>query len=177
MKKKTLYLIIEVVLLAAIVVVSIYNAIANCDFWKFSFPQALTLAVAILIAFSAAQFKIDERKQKEQAEKLVIKIQEIVNETSFYSFPNNGDVETLTKQSRMACRKLNNCISILKEYSRKLNVKYEVEYISNQFKDYNDFISEHPSDLDYLNKSESTLKKYSENIDSKCDQIILNLYK
>ena len=37
-------------------------------------------------------------------------------------------------------------------------------------------VSEHCEDLEYLNKSESTLKKYADNIDNKCDSIILDLY-
>lgn len=177
MKKKLFYIIIEVVLLVAIVIVGIYNAFSNECFWAFSFSQVITLIIAILIAFAASQYRNDERKLKEQAEKIIVKIQNIVSEISFSSFPNFGDNDEIKKQNRLACRKLNNCISILKEYATKLNILAEVDYIDNQFKEYNDFISQHPDDLDYLSKSEIVLKKYSENIDTKCDHIILKLFK
>lgn len=39
------------------------------------------------------------------------------------------------------------------------------------------FISDHLNDFDYLSKSETHLRKLSENIDSKCDQIVVKLYK
>ena len=175
--KKIAFLIIEVVLLALIVAVSVYNAMHDDGFWNFSFPQALTLFVAIVFAFSASQFRTDERKLKEQAEKMVLKIQQIVNTTSFFSISGNGEREDTKKQNRMACRKLSNCIVVLKEYANKLNIGDEVEYIYNQYKEYNDFISDHLDDLDYLGKSESTLKKYADNIDSKCDQLVLKLFK
>ena len=65
---------------------------------------------------------------------------------------------------------------LLKKYGHELGFKGEAEYIEKEFKDYREFISEHMADVDYLNKSESTLRKHAENIDNKCDIIIWGLY-
>lgn len=175
---KNKYVLIEIVVIICIVCAAIYNMFANCSsFWNINITQVLTMIIAVCIAFEAAQFKNDERKLKEQAEKIIAKIQFIVNEPAFTSFPNSGDGESLKRQNRIAIRKLHNCINILKEYSNISNISNDVDYIEEQYKSYNDFVSEHPDDLDYLSKSEIHLKKYAENIDSKCDQLLLKLYK
>lgn len=70
MKKKNLWIIIlEIGLILAIIVVSFISACKDSTFWLINISQSLTLIVAILIAFGAAQFKNDQRKVKEQIEK------------------------------------------------------------------------------------------------------------
>ena len=77
----------------------------------------------------------------------------------------------------MTNRKLNNYISILNEYGKKLGFQKDAEYVAEQFKAYRTFVDEHLSDKDYLSKSSPTLQMYAENIEQKCENIILNLYK
>ncbi|MCM1363699.1 MAG: hypothetical protein NC215_01815 [Ruminococcus sp.] len=76
----------------------------------------------------------------------------------------------------MTIRMIKNCTAVLQEYSEYINIKNEVAYINEQVRGYNDFVSVKVGDLDYLSKSESHLRLYSENINSKCDRIILNLF-
>ena len=175
--KKKVYGWAEIILLILIVGVGIYNSFKNDNFWELSLPQVLTLIVAIVFAFGASQYRNDERKAKEQSEKVIEKIQNLVNQSSFYNFPPDGDAEAIYKQNRLACRKLSNCIVVLKDYSKIFGFEKELEYIEGEIKEYNDLVSEHPDDLDYLSKSEGQFKKRAENIDSKCDQIIVMLYK
>ena len=77
--KRVAFVIIEAVLVVMIIAASIYSFVANREnFLNFSLAQALTLLVAICIAFNAVQYKGDERKRKEQIEKIVEKIQKMV---------------------------------------------------------------------------------------------------
>lgn len=175
--KKSLFAVIEWILLGLIICTGIYNAFHNDNFWVFSLPQVLTLLVAIILAFGAVQYKNDERKAKEQAEKVVEKIQNIVSQKAFYTFPINGDPEELDKLTRISLKKISNCLTVLKDYSKQFGFVSEAEYIEGEYKKFNDLFSENPNDLDYLSKSERLLKNYAENIDSKCDQIIAKLYK
>lgn len=64
-----------------------------------------------------------------------------------------------------------------REYGKQLGFQDDVKYIDEQFTEYKSFVSDHLNDLDYLSKSETQLRKYSENIDSKCDQIIVKFYE
>lgn len=156
--------------------VGVVSLKCNEEFWKVNAAQALTLILTICIAFWATQLKNDERKKKEHAEQLVRKIQAMVTDEMFYSIPASCDVKDNKKRMTMTNRSLNNSIDILKKYAETLGFKDSANYIAKEFKEYKEFISDHLEDIDYLNKSETTLKKYSENIDTKCDWIILNLY-
>ena len=83
----------------------------------------------------------------------------------------------IQKQINTTNRKINNYISILEEYAKTLNFKSEMKYIRNEFETYRTRVGEHISDLEYLSKSETEFKRAAENIDTKCDYIILGLYK
>lgn len=156
--------------------VAITSFICNDDFWKVNAAQALTLIVTICIAFWATQLKNDERKKKEHAEQLLRKIQTTVADEQFYSISSSCDVVEHKKRVTMSNRSLSNSIEMLKKYAETLGFKEGAEYIAKEFKEYKEFVSEHLEDVDYLSKSESTLKKHSENIYTKCDWIILELY-
>lgn len=173
--RKIMIAILEISIILVIVAITVYNIIFNCSFWKVSIAQILTLIIAIGVAFFASQYKTDERKQKEHTENLVIKIQKIVLEDQFVRFSCEDDTKTITVNNR----RISNAIDVLKEYSKRLNskdIKDDTEYIENEFKQYRMFVEEKIGDLDYLSKSESILRKYSENISSKCDALVLHLY-
>lgn len=171
-------MIAEIVLIIAVIAMSCVNifVLHNNNFWEMSAAQALTLLVAIVIAFWATQRKNDERKIKEQIEKITEKIQAEVSSPDFVSFNISSDPSEVQKTITMTTRKLRNAVDILRAYSKKLDIIGEVKYIEDQIKGYSDFVSVKVGDLDYLSKSETHLRMYAENINSKCDYIILKLY-
>lgn len=156
----------------------VYNAITNAKFWEVSASQVLTLAVAILIAFWAAQRKTDERRTKDQVEQIVRKIQDVVSTTGFTVFDASANPEEVQKRITMSTRKLTNSIDILRKYSEasSLSIDSEIKYIEEQVTGYRNFVSVKVGDLDYLSKSETHLRLYADNINNKCDYIILNLH-
>ncbi len=177
-KKKDLTFWIVICLFAAVIIVSLINAFAIQvnDFFKISIGQSLTLIVAIVIAFWATQRKTDIRKIKEQVDIITSNIQGVVSSSDFITFQISDQPDDVQKRITMTIRKLKNSINVLNEYSKKIEIKDEVHYIEEQVKGYDDFVSVHISDLDYLSKSETHLRKYAENINSKCEYIILKLY-
>lgn len=161
-----------------IIAASYYSSCNNKDaFLSFSLSQALTLLVAVGISFNATQYLADERKCKEQIEKIVEKIQLIVSKQEFYRFDPSGDVDRVSAQTMMKNRKLSNCIEVLETYAKDYGLKEEVTYIRAEYRAYDTLVSEKIRDLKYLSESELALRKHSENIDSKCDYIIVRLYK
>ncbi len=175
MKTWTIKLIVGACFILALVV-TVTSFFCNDDFWKVNAAQALTLILTICIAFWATQLKNDVRKKKEHAEQILKKIQAIVNNDGFYYVSAESDAIETQKRMTMTFRSLNNSIDLLKKYGQELGFKVDAEYIEKEFKDYRDFVSEHITDVDYLSRSESTLRKHSENIDNKCDIIIWGLY-
>ena len=178
MKKKKRIWGVEIFLVLAVIVMAGINIIVlhNSDFWKISIAQVLTLLVAIVVAFQAVQRKTDERKIKDQIEKVTEKIQTNVSSPDFVVYSVNCDPTEVQKRITMTTRRLANCINILQGYSKILKITEEIKYIEDQLKGYRDFVSAKVGDLDYLSKSETHLRKYADNISSKCDYIILKLY-
>lgn len=175
--KNILVIIAVIILLVSTIVIGVYNGFNNSKFFDASISQVLTLVVTLGIAFWATQIKNDQRKIKDHAEIIIQKIQAVVTEDSFYFIYKTDDPIEVQKRISVTNRKLNNCIGILKQYGDRLGFSNDANYIEEEFKSYKTFISDHYTDLDYLEKSESTLRKHAENIDSKCDYIILSLYK
>lgn len=149
----------------------------NKDFWDISIAQVLTLLVATLFAFWATQRENDLRKVKEQMQKIVEKIQMEVSASDFVSFDTAANPDEVQKRITVSTRKLNNCITVLKYYSQIIDISEGLNYIDKEVKNYRDFVSDKVGDLDYLQKSEIQLIKYAENINSKCDYIVVELYK
>lgn len=176
--KRWIIYLIEALLILCVVIASVYSFRANKEtFLNFSLAQALTLLVATGIAFNASQYMIDERKRKEQLEKIVDKIQGIVSEQSFYTFDENDDVAKVSLQITMTCRKLSNCIDVLEAYSKRSKLKEDAAYIRSEYMAYKTLVSDKECDLKYLSESRTALKKFAQNIDSKCDHVIVGLYK
>lgn len=178
MKKKISAIFAVRILFALIIGMAVINIffLKNSNFWEMSVSQVLTLLVAIAISFWAAQRKTDERKIKEQIERITEKIQREVSSPEFVIFSIGEDPTEAQKKITMTTRKLTNCINILHEYGKTIGLSEEIRYIEDQVRGYRDFVSVKVGDLDYLSKSETHLRKYADNINSKCDYIILRLY-
>lgn len=177
MKKDCLIKIVVGILCAFTIGVGIYNGFVNDTFFAASLTQVLTLLISLCIVFWATQYKNDQRKVKEHAEDIIEKVQILVTREDFFVFSALGDKEETKKKIMANNRKISNCINVMQQYSKTLGFEDDVKYIENEFKEYKEMVSEHIEDLDYLSKTESRFRKFSENIDSKCDVIILSLYK
>lgn len=142
-----------------------------------SVAQILTLLVALCIAFWATQYKNDQRKAKEHAERMLLKLQQIVTDEQFYSIPVDGNIEIVQKNINTTNRKISNYINVLKDHGKVLHFYTEITYIETEFSKYKEKVGEHIGDLDYLSKTESEFRRIADNIDSKCESIIILFYK
>lgn len=147
------------------------------EFLKISIGQVLTILVAICIAFWATQRKNDQRKMKEKAERIIEKIQCCVSSESFINVPIDGDDETNRQKINSYNRKINNYINILKEYGELLSFTNEADYIQKEFESYRSTIGNHINNPDYLSDSSIDFERISANINNKCEEIIVELYK
>ena len=53
----------------------------------------------------------------------------------------------------------------------------KITYIINQINELNIFVSEHIEDNDYLRKSKTTIEKWTNNVENKCDEIFIAVFK
>lgn len=148
-------------------------------FWSASAVQLLTPLVAVCLTFFATQMKNDQREAKKHAEIIVDKIQALVSDESFYIIPKTNDPEMqkeIRNQIQIINKKMNNCIDSLMAYGNCLNFATEANYIRDEFRRYRDLIDSSSTDLNELSGLNIALRKYAENISSKCDQISVKLY-
>lgn len=170
-KRRCIFNGISILIVVIIIFVAIFANSKNENFWVISFSQIVTVIVAILIAFYASQFRNDERKLKEVTEKLLYKLQASISSDVFIN-PSEDDY----KKVLMNIKSISNIISNLKKCADNFSFKKDMEYIENQFNEYKEFWGEHSSDYEYIKKSTDVFQKYSRNIESRCDSIIISLY-
>lgn len=80
------------------------------------------------------------------------------------------------KELNLTNRKISNYLTILNQYGKTLGFPEEVKYIEAEFGKYKQTIGDHIADLEYLSKTEPEFRKIAENIDTKCEAIILKFY-
>lgn len=166
----------EVAILLLIVGVGVCNAINNDSFWNVTVAQLLTPLIALFFAFWATQYKNDQRKAKEHAEKIILNLQEIVSNERFYVISALEEQSAKQKELNLTNRKISNYLTILNQYGKTLVFSEEVKYIEAEFGKYKQTIGDHIADLEYLSKTEPEFRKIAENIDTKCEAIILKFY-
>lgn len=175
--KKAMFIILFFILGVLFIGTGIYNCKSNELFWTANITQILSLALTIGVAFWATQYKSDIRKSKEHVEEILRKLQIIVSKEQFYSISPSAEKESVQKTINTTNRKINNYINILLKYGKDLKFKKEIQYIQVEFEKYRERVGDHINDLEYLSKSEDEFRRIAENIDTKCDFIILQLYK
>lgn len=171
------YIITLVVSSIFVFSILVCNFFANDEFFKASFIQCLPLIFTLFIVFFATQYKNDFRKYKEHAERIIFKLQNLITDEKFYQFKVCDNNEEREKEINAVNRKIQNYLTILQEYSKSLDIEEEIKYIQTEFSNYKDKVGDHIKDFEYLSKSEKEFLKHSENIDTKCEFIILKLYK
>ena len=167
--------ILPALLVLSIIGITIYNLFVNFkDFFKLNFSQASTLIVAILIVYYANQIITDKRKIKENIERIALSIQKFTDDRKYFDFSDFDD-------NRIAVylimqKKIKNYIYILKKYSKKEKIGDYIKYIEDEFNFYNDLVSENQSNIELLIKSKNTLVNKLQNISTKCNEMIAEMY-
>ena len=167
--------ILPALLVLSIIGITIYNLFVTFkDFFKLNFSQASTLIVAILIVYYANQIITDKRKIKENIERIALSIQKFTDDRKYFDFSDFDD-------NRIAVylimqKKIKNYIYILKKYSKKEKIGDYIKYIEDEFNFYNDLVSENQSNIELLIKSKNTLVNKLQNISTKCNEMIAEMY-
>ena len=172
MMRKNLSLILIVLFLVFCAILSIFNIKHNDNFFEISLYNVLNLVIAVAIAYYLTQRKNDERKLKEKAEEIVEKIQIKLNDGQAYNINSDEDIAYVL----LMHRSISNWIRLLDSIKEKLKFETEVNYISENYKNYKEFIGNHINDIDYLAKSRKELENYILLIDNKLDEIKISMY-
>lgn len=172
--KEKLKLILVIILLVAISIPLIYfNIRNNQNFFVVSISSLLTLYLSIFVSYYLVQRNNNKRNQKEIYVKLLTDMQKLVTDPSAYTITSNTSVSPLTTIKRS----LNNYICLIEKYSKKFNLENEAAFIENKFSEYEIFIADHLSDINYLSKSRKELKRPLDLINGKLYEMMLKIYE
>lgn len=174
--KKGMKCTINIVIILVLLIVGFLGYVSyrndSESFLKLSAYNIITIFLALVVAFVFNQRKNDERKAKEKAEEIIEKIQAIVTSEEFCNITENTEENVLL----LLGRTLNNKVELLLTCSEHIGLRDEISYVQKEIAGYRELIGNHINDLGYLAKSGLEIRRYSQNIDDKCDYIKISLY-
>ena len=160
----------------------IYNIKENDLFFEVSIIE---IVLAILELFSLIIGSIiiyfltrkDNKifKQKEIVEKLVDKLQKLLQEDYIVGI-NEQFIKCERIMLNIKYRKISNHISLLKSFSRKFDYFEMIDYVDKKMKEYKESICKMEEDSDFSEKSFNNLKRLINLIDDKLEEIIIKIY-
>ncbi len=171
-QRKIFGIIMILIIVALLIILVVYNINTNNDFFKLSISSLLTLFTAIFISFYLVQKNTDQRYQKQIYCNLLLDIQKFVTDQDTYTFDNNTTSRTITVKKRT----LSNYITLVDSHSKKFGLKKEASFIKEKFKEYDDLIGNHITDISYLSKSKEELQRPLDLISNKLYEMMLKLY-
>lgn len=143
----------------------IYNFSHNKDFLKAPLTTIITILVAVIVSFYLVQRKTDSRRKSEKIDKLLYKVQEMINDPVLITFSPNT---LLLHRSVINTIKLIET-NIAPEFKQDIaNIKEKFEYIRNVY-------GNHYTDEDFMQKSYVDLINYVYLIDDICNKIHMEL--
>ena len=148
----------------------VYNIKTNDQFWEASAANCITIVIALLISYWLVQRKNDLRKQKELIANLILDLRSQLDKEDMYDLSNKSE-----KDINMRNRDISNKIEILDGIKGKFKIESGVDFISEKFDEYKEFIGNHIDDRDYLISSHSELKRPILLISNKLFEISLHI--
>lgn len=176
MWKKTV-LIIGEVLTAALVTYAVFINCCTSDFIKFSIGELIAIIIAVLFAFYATQFETDQRKMKENAERLLGKMQLFIGSESFWNYSRYNSAVDYKDKLIINNRNAKNTITILGDYANIFKFEDEYNELKKKFSEYEEFVGDKIADLEYLKKSAKELRRQADRMNEIIEKIYVNMYK
>lgn len=171
MKKAIHYIFVTIFIILFFAVV-LHNMRNNPNFWDASVTNCATIAIAVFVSYFLVQRQNNRRKQKDIILELILKLQvQISNPEAYHLAGQSSD------QIMMRKRDFSNKINILDKHKSDFGIKNDIDFVVNRFQEYEDLISNHINDLQYLSNSSKELQRPLSLIENKLYDIALFLYK
>lgn len=154
-----------------VVALCIYNAVNNGQFYQINIFNGITLlwtiglSIFISQSFSRYQRKVD----------IIIKmLQDLLLNISEEKTCRISQKDK-TEDILMRNRQIKQNISLVNQYAQKFGIKKEMDFIEKEFAEYEETVSEHISDLSYLEQSYTVLARPIKLIQARIYQAMLKL--
>ena len=140
------------------------------DFFKIDFLGIIELILTATIATFIVNSQTKSSKKKENFERIIDKFQ--LNFTNTL-FEENYNEDQKTKILTFI-RKTTNQLGIMKRYSKKYPIENKICKLEEKSKEYHDILSDHI--CDDISQYKNELNRISENIDTVCEEIKIDIY-
>ena len=170
-EKIFLYLAIGLVMVCSIVAIHVNG---KKIFWNINIGQVLTILITGIVFFNITNVISSRTKKNDKFMELVEKLQKNLEDERIIHINSQEDVDFV----KIRTRKLANIVNCMK--SMEINnehVEKHIEYIDSRLNDYEEITTNHINDIEHLKKSAKDLENKVELIDSRCDEIKVELYK
>lgn len=156
---------------AAAIFLFVLNAKTNKEFWQVDVTSGFSIIWAVCFSFLATQIFDRQQKKTEIILHLFSAFQSAISEDKTCKFSVNDDGAQILMQKRQ----INQQLTLLEEYANKFGVKKDVEFLRQKFDEYDQFVSDHINDLQYLSKSCNELSRPIKLMNSRTYKAMLKL--
>lgn len=164
------------ILIATIIIIFVVLASINIknngwkEFFKFDFLGIIELFLTAIIATFIVNSQTKSSKRKENFERIIEKFQSNFVGISFeYDYNEEQKTKILT-----FIRKTTNQFGIMKKYSEKYLIENKINKINEKLQEYHNILSDHIDDN--ISQYNNELNRISENIDTICEEIKIDIY-
>ena len=156
----------------SIVILCIINACKNNTFWTFNIFNGITMLWTVGISFLLTQVFSKQQKHIEIIAKVLQELIINIDESRTCNIStSDGTNQILLMQNRQ----INQQIALLKQYAKQFGFDKEIQFVSDEFNQYEKIISDHITDLDYLSKSRNELSRPIKLIREKLYEVLMKI--
>lgn len=170
--KKIIHYISVIIFIFLFFAIVLHNIRDNPAFWDASVTNCATIAIAVFVSYFLVQRQNNRRKQKDIILELILKLQVQVSNPEAYHLAGQS-----SDQIMMRKRDFSNKINILDKHKSDFDIKDDMDFVISRFQEYEDLISNHINDSQYLANSSKELQRPLILIENKLYDIALFLYK
>lgn len=174
MKNRKKILIATIIIIFTIIFVALASInIKNNgwkEFFKFDFLGIIELFLTAIIATFIVNSQTKSSKRKENFERIIEKFQSNFVCTSF----EDDHKEAQKTKILTFIRKTTNQFGIMKKYSEKYPIENKISKINEKLQEYHIILSDHIDDN--ISQYKNELNRISENIDTICEEIKIDIY-
>lgn len=164
------------ILIATIIIIFVVLASINIknngwkEFFKFDFLGIIELFLTGIIATFIVNSQTKSSKRKENFERIIEKFQSNFVGTSFEEDYNEAQKTKILT----FIRKTTNQFGIMKNYSERYHIENKINKINEKLQEYHNILSDHIDDN--ISQYKNELNRISENIDTICEEIKIDIY-
>lgn len=170
-KLRTAIYIVMGLMAIGIIIICVHNAKTNNGFWQLNIFNGITMLWTVGLSFIFTQSFSRYQRKADLLVKMLQDLMDNISEHKTCQFSQSAKQEEILMQTRQIKQR----ISLIRQYAQKFGIADELKFIDEKFKEYEEIISEHITDISYLSQSYTVLARPIKLIEERIYQAILKI--